>query len=331
MKILLLTVGTINYNCDINFFEPLKDIGYNVLRYNYMEKLKLLGKKRMNREILQLARAETPDYIFYITYRDEISEKTLKKLSQEGHKVVGWFSDDHWRFDKYSKFLAKNIFCSITTSKEAFIKYKKNNLNVIKSQWASNPKYYHPITADEKYEVSFVGQKYGPREDILKYLRENNISIDVFGKGWGAYIPFEKVISIFSNSKININISASSSDSKTKQIKGRIFEVPMCGGFLLTDYVNGLEEYFDIGKEIVCYEDQKDLVNKIKYYLKNENEREKIAKNGYSAALGKNTWYKRFYAIFKELDGIEYKNAEKIGTFTKLKNILYRLFQIKEA
>jgi len=329
MKILLLTVGTVNYNCDINFFEPLKDMGNKVIRYNYVEKLKFLGKKRMNREILQLARAKNPNYIFYITYRDEIFQKTLKKLSQEGFKVVGWFSDDHWRFDRYSKSLAKNLFCSITTSKKAFIKYKKNNLNVIKSQWASNPKYYHPVTTDEKYSVSFVGQKYGPREKILEYLRNNDIKIDVFGRGWGTYVPFEKIISVFSNSKININISASSLDPKIKQIKGRIFEVPMCGGFLLTDYIDGLEEYFEIGKEIVCYEDEKDLINKIKHYLKNENERERIAKNGYRAALEKNTWDKRFLAIFKELNGIEYKSIEKLGICTKLKNNLHKLLANK--
>ena len=38
-----------------------------------------------------------------------------------------------------------------------------------------------------------------------------------------------------------------------KQIKGRNFEIPGCGGFLLTDYVPGLERYFQIGEEIVCY------------------------------------------------------------------------------
>lgn len=311
MKILLLTVGTVNYNCDINFFEPLKDKGYTVIRFNYLKQLEIIGKKKMNGKILQLARYEKPEYIFFITYRNEISINTLRKLSKEGNKVVGWFSDDHWRFDNYSKFLAKYLFCSITTSKEAFIKYKKNNLNVIKSQWASNPKFYHPVKADEKYNVSFVGQKYGHREDILEYLQNKNISIDIFGRGWDVYVPFEKVISTFSNSKININISASSLDPKIKQIKGRIFEVPMCGGFLLTDYVDGLEEYFDIGKEIVCYEDKEDLVYKIKYYLKNDFERKKIAKKGYHAALNRNTWNNRFDDIFKKLNDIEYKKFKK--------------------
>lgn len=324
MKILLLTVGTINYNCDINFFEPLKDMGHNVLRYNYVEKLAVLRKKKMNEEILAVARAEKPDYVFYITYRDEILPKTLKSLKQEGIKTVGWFSDDHWRFDIYSRFLAKHLFCSITTSKEAFEKYKRNNLNVIKSQWASNPEYYHPVSSNEHYEVSFVGNKYGPREGILEYLRENDVSVDILGRGWGSYIPFEKIISVFSNSKININISASSLDPKIKQIKGRIFEVPMCGGFLLTDYVDGLEEYFDIEKEIVCYEDEEDLLRKIKYYLKNDVKREEIAKNGYRAALERNTWGIRFNKIFQELEFIKQEENKKKGILSNIKKRLLK-------
>ncbi len=322
MKILLLTVGTVNYNCDINFFEPLKDMGYNVLRYNYLERFEILGKKKMNREITELARCEKPDYVFYITYRDEISMKTLKILGKEGHKVVGWFSDDHWRFDKYSKFLAKNLFCAITTSKEALVKYKKNNLSVIKSQWASNPKYYHPVSSDMNYDVSFVGQKYSPRDEIFEYLKKNNISVDIFGRGWNVYLPFEKIVEVFSNSKININISSSSPCPEIKQIKGRIFEVPMCGGFLLTDYVDELETYFDIGKEIVCYDDKEDLVRKIKYYLKNDSERKEIAASGYRAVLERNTWDKRLYNIFEALKRLDCKALKDKGLFARIKNKL---------
>lgn len=323
MKILLLTVGTINYNCDINFFEPLKDMKYDVIRYNYFERLNVIGKRRMNKEILQLARSENPDYIFYITYRDEISPKTLKKLNQERYKVIGWFSDDHWRFDNYSKFIARNLFCSITTDKEVVAKYKLHNLDVIKSQWAANHKYYKPVSSTKKYDVTFVGQKYGVRGEIIEYLIKNHIPIEAFGRGWGDYIPFEEIISIFSNSKINLNISASSLDPKIKQIKGRIFEVLMCGGFLLTDYVNELKNYFDIGKEIVCYEDEQDLIYKIKYFLKNEKEREKIAKSGYYASLERNTWHSRFRDIFKKLDLMDIKTVRNEGIFTKIKNLLY--------
>ncbi|HDZ69262.1 MAG TPA: hypothetical protein ENH43_02460, partial [Phycisphaerales bacterium] len=42
-KILFLTVGCINYDCDINFYEPLKQIFSNVINYNYIERIKQIG------------------------------------------------------------------------------------------------------------------------------------------------------------------------------------------------------------------------------------------------------------------------------------------------
>jgi spore maturation protein CgeB len=302
MTFLLLTVGTINYNNDINFYEPLKDMGINVVRYNYVERMQQIGKRKMNREIIARAQSEHPDYIFLLTYQNQISPKTLRTLHQKGFRVIGWFSDDHWRFERYSKKLARYLYCSVTTDEKAIAKYETNNLRVIKSQWAANPKYYRRVPAKKNYEVTFVGQKYGMRAKVIDHLAKNGIPIQTFGKGWGEYIPFDEVITIFSNSRINVNISSSYKDSRVKQIKGRIFEVPMCGGFLLTDYVDGLEDYFKIGEEIVCYETQQDLVEKITYYLKNEKERKTIAMKGYRACQQRHTWRHRFTDIFMALD-----------------------------
>ena len=323
MKILLLTVGTINYNCDINFYEPLKDIGDSVIRYNYIERLNDMGRRRMNREVLALAESENPDFIFFITYRDEISRKTLARLRERGHKVVGWFSDDHWRFDDYSRHLARNLFCSITTDSKAVDKYKNYGFNVIKSQWASNPEYYHPVESSSQYEVTFVGQSHGIRGEVIDFLKQNEIPVEPFGKGWGSFLPFEEIITIFSNSKINLNISASSRDPQRKQIKGRVFEVPMCGGFLLTDYVDELENYFDIGREIVCYKDREDLVQKIKYYLEHENERRQIAENGYRACLEQHPWINRFRDILKELNTMPQPEPVPESFFDTIRNIFH--------
>ena len=94
-------------------------------------------------------------------------------------------------------------------------------------------------------------------------------------------------------------------DSKIKEIKARVVEVPMCGGFLLTSYAEGLEEYFRIGEEIICFTSLQDLISKVKYYLENDEERKKIAAAGYKAALERHTWQREFSYILKELEGID--------------------------
>lgn len=86
-----------------------------------------------------------------------------------------------------------------------------------------------------------------------------------------------------------------------EQIKGRNFEVPGCGGFLLTNWVEGLEEYYDIGREIVCFSDTSELIARLHYYLQHEDERLAIAGAGYERTQREHTYTRRFEAIGKQI------------------------------
>jgi len=304
-KILFLTVGCINYDCNINFYEPLKQIFSNVINYNYIEKIKQIGKESMNAEIIEVARKERPDYVLLHTYQDQVELETLDAIDAFGIKVIAWFSDDHWRFENYSKIIAKHVFCSVTTDKHSVDKYIKSGLNIIRSQWASNQDYYKKTDSKFVYDVSFVGQNYGKRQENLLYLRNSGVPVSVFGRRFGKFLEFNDIIKVFNASKINLNFSGSSLNDDVKQIKGRVFEVPMCGGFLLTEYVDGIEEYYEIGKEIECFESITEAVEKISYYLKHNDKRMEIANSGHHRALREHTWVKRLKGIFDEVNKIQ--------------------------
>lgn len=113
-----------------------------------------------------------------------------------------------------------------------------------------------------------------------------------------------EMIQMYSRSKINLGFSSCGETHKTGerilQVRLRDFEVPMSGGFYMVEYMEELEEFFDIGKEIVCYTGPEDLAEKIKYYLAHDAEREKIRKSGYERCLRDHTWHKRFEMVFKE-------------------------------
>ena len=80
----------------------------------------------------------------------------------------------------------------------------------------------------------------------------------------------------------------------------------MTGGFLLTDYNENLKEFFKFGKEIETYKDKAECLSKIRYYLKHEDKREKIAQAGYRRARRDHTYMKRFKRI---LDLIKLKRS----------------------
>jgi spore maturation protein CgeB len=68
---------------------------------------------------------------------------------------------------------------------------------------------------------------------------------------------------------------------------------------LLTNDTEQIAKYFIPGEEIITYRDASDAADKIKYYLANEDEREKIAKKGYEWVMREHTYEKRFLEIFE--------------------------------
>ncbi|TMK39897.1 MAG: glycosyltransferase family 1 protein [Actinobacteria bacterium] len=84
-------------------------------------------------------------------------------------------------------------------------------------------------------------------------------------------------------------------------MKGRNFEVPGCGGFLLTERLPHLERYFELDREIGVYDGIDDLVERIGYWMSHPRERAEVAGAGYRRVLAEHTYDHRFSAIFAEL------------------------------
>lgn len=60
----------------------------------------------------------------------------------------------------------------------------------------------------------------------------------------------------------------------------KTFEIPACGGFMLTNWTEEQEIFFQGGKDCVFFNSKNDFLDKVNYYLANDDEREKIRING---------------------------------------------------
>jgi len=121
----------------------------------------------------------------------------------------------------------------------------------------------------------------------------------------GGTLSDAEMIQMYSRAKINLGFSTCGDTHKTKnrivQVRLRDFEVPMSGGFYMVEYMDELKEFFEIGKEIVCYTNAADMAEKIKYYLQHADEREAIRRAGHARCLRDHTWHKRFQMAFREM------------------------------
>lgn len=286
----------------------------------------LRKRAKNNNEILKLVEKEKPDILFYGDFDGLVYPETLRYIKDNTSTItLHWFCDDQWRFDSFSKNYCWNFDYSTTTDHLAVAKYKAIGYeNIILSQWAANQYVYRKMDLPYKYEVSFVGQPHGVRRSIIDQLKKERIPVAIFGKGWETspfkekwnrlmnklnvdvlmlntgMISHPEMVRVFNQSKINLNLS-NNSTGMGQQMKGRHFEVPACGGFLLTDYSPDLEEYYQVGKEVDCYRSFEEMADKIRYYLAHDKEREAIAKAGHERTLREHTWDKRFADIFHKI------------------------------
>lgn len=104
--------------------------------------------------------------------------------------------------------------------------------------------------------------------------------------------------SLFSRSKIVLNIHTGVAGDYAGNM--RMFEVTGTGSCLLTDNKKNMQELFDVGREVLVYNDTEDCINKVKWLLEHDEERERIAKAGQKKTLEMHTVENRC----KEIIGI---------------------------
>jgi len=328
---------------------------------------------------LKLAHAEKPVELFFSYFYDAcVLPEAVDEIRALGVKTVNWYCNGSYQLHLVSEISPHYDWC-LVPEKFRLKDYVAMGARPIYCQEAANPDIYKPYDLPAEFDVTFIGQAYGERPDLIKYLRDDGIDVRVWGFGWrerflerpapapatrpdpvrralhigrrlmtvdgwraaaarlngrrnhvaaepvnpapitfpdhvlGGVLSDREMVEMYSRSKINLGFSSCGETHKTGerilQVRLRDFEVPMSGGFYMVEYMEELEEFFEIGKEIVCYTDAQDLAEKIKYYLRHDDEREAIRLAGLRRCLRDHTWEKRFADAFKEM-GLAARQAE---------------------
>jgi len=159
------------------------------------------------------------------------------------------------------------------------------------------PKLFHEVrlTGEDKWkygcDVVFIGTGHPSRQvlflNIFKRLSPK-YSIKVWGNDWGSfpwwsgedlyYLDYSKALS---GGKIVINCRI---DKEFSPIF-RSVEATGMKRLYLSQSGEGLNECFEEGEEYVSYDTVYDAVEKITYYLENEDERKEIARRGLKRCL----------------------------------------------
>ena len=153
------------------------------------------------------------------------------------------------------------------------------------------------VTTIERKEIlTLLGSK---TFDTKLFTYDDSVKISGV-KNCGMIDYYEDMPYAFLNAKINLNITLRSIRTG---IPLRAMDIMGCGGFLLTNYQEEMEQYFVLDEDFVYYTDYDDLVAKVEYYLFHEKEREEIARNGQEKIFAYHTLEQRVEQILEIVMG----------------------------
>jgi spore maturation protein CgeB len=300
-------IAFLDLNIKTSFFDTNKYIDFNSMsRFERMIELITLNGQRIKElksAFFKVVEEEMPKIIWFdkaiwLTSRDI---KRLKKLNVKlvhhntdflyAKKISMWIS--RRRLRETATFF--DFF--ITTNKEDYKKIKRiSEGKIILSRLGYDDRRLSNIKIDSniknfwKSDVVFVGH-YEPRtENYLLELAKSNIGLKVYGANWknsrlskkypnlvGGYLTNLEYYYAIKGAKIGLSIY---SQYNKNQDSGRSYEIPAIGTMMIALRSKTHTESFEEDVEAVFFDNPSDLVNKCKYYISMEKQRNIIANRG---------------------------------------------------
>lgn len=307
-----------HYNWENESLEPSLEKFGQVRHYDWCEQFNHQNKDwqssvkpRMNaaliEKIAQWTKQDATDVIFTYLSGELVSPETVRTMSGFGIPIVNLALNDKEHFVgkiRRGQAMGSRDICRFfdicwTSTEDAVKKYCVEGALPVYLPEGANPEVHRPYSTEKTIDVSFVGQCYGNRSDIIGGLESHGIHIETYGFGWpNGPLTGEDMVRMYSKSRINLGFGGVIGLSNTYCLKGRDFEIPMSGGLYLTEYHPELESFYDIGSEIVTYRNFGDLVEKIRFLLSNPEKADEIRRKGFERARREHSWEMRFEKIF---------------------------------
>jgi spore maturation protein CgeB len=238
-----------------------------------------------------------PEFVLGIAQSPLFNEDFLDALRKSGIVTAFWFVED-FRVLTYWKSIASHfdIFFALQTGafKKALEEVGAHNHYYLPAAFDGNLD--ETPTGDlPQSEVSFMGAPYPNRVRVFERLASRNFRIH--GEGWDRYPVPGVAISgrritesearwIYRHTKINLNLHSSMQPEVIGGdfVNPRTFELAGLGCFQLTDRRECMPPLY-AEDEMVQFDDEAELADLISYYLKNETERNEIAKKAQRRTL----------------------------------------------
>ncbi|WP_437193296.1 glycosyltransferase [Planctomicrobium sp. SH527] len=209
--------------------------------------------------------------------------------------LAWWAIDTHLSFDRCLQVATQADLVFAAQKNGAAQMQQAGIRNPLWLPLACEPEIHGRRMVENRFDVAFIGHFFpGVREDLLQRIEQE------FSRSFIGQCDYRQMAEIYSASKIVFNRSL------RDDINMRVFEGLCSGSLLMTNALveNGQDELFQMGLHAETYQDTGDLIDKIHYYLRHDQERERIAAAGQELARSHHTYRHRVETILTQLTSL---------------------------
>ena len=279
------------------------------ISHRLRRKIKRLGELDivlMNKQLLHTVKVVKPALVVADKALN-VGRFAIEEIGKMGVLTANWFPDNLDHLD-WMREMSECYSC--------FFHFDPYVVSLLRDEGQKNV-HYLPFGCDpdlhrsvilserelEKYscDVCFTGAYYPEREEALSCLTGFNLKIWGY-KNWmnsklrklykGTISNGEDMVKAYNACKIAINIHYHLTGDGANY---RTFETTGCGAFQIVDDRQDIANLFEVGREIITYRytNLRDLEEKVRYYLNNDQERIAIAREGQERAHRDHTLQQR--------------------------------------
>lgn len=288
--------------------EPVYQSFWHRVQYRFLEGPTV---RDVNRDLIQLAVSENPDVVWFYNVQ-LIHSKTVRILRKRlPHSVFCQYVNDNpfsplnrksmWRhyvssipfFDLHYAFRIANL--------NDFLAYGAKHTHLLRAYFI--PEDDHPMKLEDiqpRYhcDVVFAGHyENDGRVEALEAICQASYKLNLYGGGWNAALPelshespLKALYPIQPVTGRDYNqaicgakvalcfLSTLNKDTYTR----RCFQIPAKRVVMLSQRTDDLSHLFIEGEEVEFFSTIAELLDKLRYLLKDETSRQRIAEGGYS-------------------------------------------------
>lgn len=308
MKITFLGNFNVSYSSENHHAKTLESLGHEVIK---LQEGSVDGNEIVKQALLSdlFVVVHTHGWVTPILPLADVLRLLKGKVTTLTYHLDLWFGLERQKdldTDDFYK-LIDHFFCTDKLMADWFNKNTK-----VKGHFLPAGVYHEEtylVDLPKTNDVIFVGSKsyhheWKWRPQLIDWLSQTyGDRFKHYGNDGLGVVRGDELNRLYASTKIVVGDTLCLNFNYPYYLSDRVFETTGRGGFLLMPYIKGIEDLFEIGKEIVTFKfgNFNDLKSKIDYYLEHDEEREKIRISGFERTKKDHTYQQRWIKILQDI------------------------------